>query len=383
MRICFITGSRADYGLLHPVMQAVARDAAFQLQLIVTGTHLAPAFGHTVDRIKADGYSADAEVPCVLDHDDPVSIAQSMSLVLSGCAAAFARLRPDLVMVLGDRYEIFAAVQAALVARIPVGHIAGGDITEGAYDDSFRHGITKMAHLHFVTNAQAAQRVAQLGEDPAHIFNTGSPSIDLLLALPRFSRAQIEQTIGFRFRDRNLLVCFHSETLGGDTEAQCLELLAALEALRDCGIIFTKSNADEGGRTINRQFEAYAVSCEHAVVHDNLGQQMFYSVLGEVDLILGNSSSGLYEAPSFGTPAVNLGIRQQGRLQAASTFNCAIERDAILDGVARAFDHGRRVSVNPYGDGQSCARIIAAIKSIPDVRTLLRKRFHTPAGLAA
>jgi UDP-N-acetylglucosamine 2-epimerase (non-hydrolysing)/GDP/UDP-N,N'-diacetylbacillosamine 2-epimerase (hydrolysing) len=364
-------------------MQAVARDAAFQLQLIVTGTHLVPAFGHTIDAIKADGYRVDAEVPCVLDNDDPVSIAQSMSLALSGCAAALARLQPDLVMVLGDRYEIFAAVQAALVARIPVGHIAGGDVTEGAYDDSFRHGITKMSHLHFVTNAQAAERVAQLGETPAHIFVTGSPSIDLMLALPRYSRAEIEHMLGFRFRQRNLLVCFHSETLGGDTEAQCRELLAALAQLPDYGIVFTKSNADEGGRAINQLFDAYAASCEHAMVRDNLGQQMFYSVLGEVDLILGNSSSGLYEAPSFGTPAVNVGIRQQGRPQADSTFNCTIERDAILASIAAAFAYGRKATINPYGDGQSAARIIAAIKSIPDLRALLRKRFHTHMGLAA
>ena len=376
-RICVVTGSRADYGLLHPLMDALRSADDFELQVIVTGMHLAPEFGSTYQLIEQDGFTLDARVDMLLSSDTPAGVAKSVGLGVIGFADALAGLQPDLVLVLGDRFEILAAVQAALFARIPVAHIAGGDLTEGAVDDAIRHSITKMAHLHFVTNSDAAQRVRQLGEDPRRIFNVGSPGVDNLLRTMRLNRAQLEAALGLCFQPRNLLVTFHPSTLEATpAAAQLHELFAALDTLgADTGLIFTKPNADMGGRELGRRIDEFVSARAHAAAFTSLGNQRYYSLIAEVDAVVGNSSSGLYEVPSFGKPTVNIGDRQKGRLRAASVIDCAPERTAIRAAIDTAYTLDCGDVVNPYGDGQSVARILAVLREPFDAAMLVQKAF--------
>jgi UDP-N-acetylglucosamine 2-epimerase (non-hydrolysing)/GDP/UDP-N,N'-diacetylbacillosamine 2-epimerase (hydrolysing) len=375
--ICVVTGSRADYGLLHPLMDALRSADDFDLQVIATGMHLAPEFGSTYQIIEQDGFTVDARVDMLLSSDTPAGVAKSVGLGVIGFADALAVLQPNIVLVLGDRFEILAAVQAALFARIPVAHIAGGDLTEGAVDDAIRHSITKMAHLHFVTNSDAARRVRQLGEDPRHIFNVGSPGVDNLLRTARLNRAQLETALELRFQPRNLLVTFHPSTLEATpAAAQLQELFAALDTLgADTGLIFTKPNADMGGRELGRRIDDFVAARTHAAAFTSLGNQRYYSLISAVDAIVGNSSSGLYEVPSFGKPTVNIGDRQKGRLRAASVIDCAPERTAIRAAIDTAYTLDCGNIINPYGDGHSVQRILAVLRKPLDAATLVQKAF--------
>jgi UDP-N-acetylglucosamine 2-epimerase (non-hydrolysing)/GDP/UDP-N,N'-diacetylbacillosamine 2-epimerase (hydrolysing) len=377
-RICVVSSSRADYGLLYWVMKEIKAAPSLQLQLVLTGSHLDEAFGDTWRAVEADGFRIDEKIPCLTEADTPADVARAIGLGTIGFGEALARLRPDLLLLLGDRYELLGAAQAALVANIPIAHIAGGDLSEGAFDDAIRHSLTKMSHLHFVTNGDAARRVQQLGEDPRYIFNFGSPGVDTLRRTQLLSRAALEQELGFRFKARNLLVTFHPVTLEHDrTEAHLEELLAALEALSPAtGMLLTGSNADTLGRRFSRRFEAFAKSHANAAYFPSLGQRRYLSAMAQVDALVGNSSSALYEAPSFGRPAVNIGERQRGRLQPASVLNCSPERAAILRAVQDAFRLDCSGVVNPYGDGQASARIVATLAGLPDWRVLIRKTFH-------
>lgn len=384
--ICVVTGSRADYGLLQWVMREIKDDADLRLQVVVTGMHLAPEFGLTFRAIEADGFAIDARVEALLSSDTPVGVAKSMGLGVIGFADALDRLRPDILLVLGDRFEILAAVQAALVARIPVAHIAGGDTTEGAFDEAIRHAITKMAHLHFVTNEVAARRVRQLGENPECVHNVGSPGIDTIKRLRLLDRDGIEAALGMRLRKTNLLVTFHPATLDEQAaDAQFGELLLALGGLGDeVGIVFTLPNADTGGRAIIRQIEGFVATRPAARAFASLGQERYLSLMAQVDAVVGNSSSGLYEAPSLGKPAVNIGDRQKGRLQAASVVNCDPEAGAIARAIAQALSMDASGVASPYGDGNSASRIRDILKRVVDPRALLKKRFHDAgAGIHA
>lgn len=375
--VCVVTGSRADYGLLLPVMRAIQAHPDLQLQLAVTGSHLEDRFGHTVDVIQADGFEIDAAVPLGLDNDDAVSVTRALSTAVSGFAGVLERLQPDLLLVLGDRYEILGAVQAALIARTPVAHIAGGDVTEGAFDDAIRHAISKMSHLHFVTSETAARRVRQLGEADARVFVCGSPGIDQILATPCLERAELEQRLGMRLRERNLAITFHPATLDSeDALAQLEQLLGALEGLGDgIGLVFTGTNADPRGRTIDERIQRFVNEHDNAVQHDSLGQQAYYSLLSIADAVVGNSSSGLYEAPSFSIPTVNIGDRQQGRLKAASVIDCPPQAQAITSAITQAFDMDCREVQNPYGDGQATQRILAVLTADWKPTQLIRKGF--------
>lgn len=381
-RICVVTGSRADYGHLEPVMRAIAAEPALRLQLVVTGAHLAPEFGRTIEAIERDGYAVDAQVDMLLASDTPVGVAKSMGLALIGFADAFARLRPDLLCLLGDRYEILAAAQAALVARIPVAHIAGGDITEGAYDDAMRHALTKLAHLHFVTTAAAGARVRQMGEDPARIHVVGSPSLDSLARLQLLSREALEADLGVRLRARNLVVTFHPVTLDpAPALAELGELLQALDALGPgTGIVFTAANADDQGRAINAAIERWCAARPHAVLVRSLGQLRYFSLVAQADAVVGNSSSGVYEVPSLGKPSVNIGDRQKGRESAASVIHCPPDAEAIREAILRACAMDCSGVVNPYGDGHAAERICAVLRALPDPAALVRKRFFALEG---
>lgn len=378
LRICAITSSRADYGLLYCPLRALADDPYFDLQLVVTGSHLKAAHGHTFKIIEQDGFKIALTVEIPMSSESRHAIAETMSAALVGITDALEFLKPDLVLLLGDRYEIFSAAQAAMICNIPIAHIAGGDTTEGAIDESIRHGITKMSHIHFVTNEQAAQRVRQLGEDERHIFNTGSPGIDFIRQLKLLEKQAVEEKLGFALKPKNLLVTFHPTTLEpGSAAAQVTELLAALSDLdSDYGIIFTAPNADLDSDVIAQQLREFTASHSNAKLFTSLGQELYLSTLSLVDAVVGNSSSGLYEAPSFKKPTVNIGNRQKGRLQTASIIDCEASRTSILAAINKALQLDCSLVENPYGDGHSSERIVKALKGMQNYPALLSKHFH-------
>ncbi|MBP2636931.1 MAG: UDP-N-acetylglucosamine 2-epimerase [Firmicutes bacterium] len=377
-KICVVTGTRAEYGLLYWFMKEIQQDPDLQLQLVVTGMHLSPEFGLTYQVIEQDGFIIDAKVEMLLSSDTPVGIAKSIGLGVIGFAEALDRLKPDIMVVLGDRYEILAAVQAALVARISVAHIAGGDTTEGAMDEAIRHSITKMSHLHFVTNEQAANRVKQMGENPEHIFNVGSPGIDFIKRITVLTREQLEQQLEFTLLPKNLLITFHPVTLENNSSArQFGELLAALERLgQDVGLLFTKPNSDTEGRVIIRMLDEFVAAHANAKAYLSLGQLRYLSTIAHVDAVVGNSSSGLYEVPSFQKPTVNIGDRQKGRLQAKSVINCGNTCEEIYQAIQAAFTYSCDNVKNPYGDGNATGQILAVLKQYNDYQVLIKKHFY-------
>lgn len=376
-RVCVVTGSRSDYGLLYWVMREIGGCDDLELQTVVSGMHLSPEFGLSVAAVEADGFRIDARVEMLLSSDTGQGIGKSIGLGAIGFADAYARLQPDLVMVLGDRFETLAAVVAALAARIPVVHIAGGDLTEGSFDDSIRHAITKLSHLHLVTNEAAAQRVRQLGEQAASVHVVGSPGIDYLRKSVLLNRQALERDLGFRFLDRNLLVTFHPPTAApGEAAAQFAEVLAALDGLGSgCGVLITYPNADNESRELIAMLDRFVAGHGNAKAYPSLGQQRYLSAMAAVDVLVGNSSSALYEAPTLRKPAVNIGDRQTGRLKAASVVDVAPARGAIREAIERAFLLDCSSVVNPYGDGRSAERIVAVLRALGDPKVLLQKRF--------
>ncbi|MFA6075352.1 MAG: UDP-N-acetylglucosamine 2-epimerase [Negativicutes bacterium] len=381
-KICVVTGSRADYGLMYWLLKEIQGDSEFILQIVATGMHLSSEFGLTYKIIEQDGFSINEKVEMLLASDTPVGVTKSIGVAVVGFADTFARLAPDIVILLGDRYEIMAAAQAALIAKIPIAHIAGGDTTEGAFDEAIRHCITKMAHLHFVTNEQALLRVLQLGENPEYVFNFGSPGIDYIKKISLLDRENLEKELDFRFQKINLLITFHPVTLEDRTaQKQFYALLSALDQLgSDVGIIFTKPNSDTDGKIIIQMMEDYVLHRPNAKVFTSLGQLRYLSAIAQVDAVVGNSSSGLYEVPSFNKPTVNIGNRQKGRLHASSVINCKPEAQEIFDTIQNAFKLDCSCVVNPYGAGNSSKRIFKVLKTTNDYRALLQKHFFEVAA---
>ncbi|OIJ22374.1 UDP-N-acetyl-D-glucosamine 2-epimerase, UDP-hydrolysing [Anaerobacillus alkalidiazotrophicus] len=376
-RVCVVTGTRADYGLLYWLMKGIQTDKELELQIIVTGMHLSPEFGLTYKMIEEDGFIIDEKVEMLLSSDTAVGIAKSIGLGVIGFADTFERLKPDILVVLGDRYEILAAAQAAMVAKIPIAHIAGGDTTEGAFDEAIRHSLTKMSHLHFVTNEASLKRVRQLGENPKCIFNVGSPGIDFINKMKIMSKESLEDSLKIKLQKKNILVTFHPSTLDRLTpKEQIGEVLDAIDLIdENIGIIFTKPNADNGGHTIIEKIELFAKRKSNVNVFSSLGQIRYLSMLKYVDVVVGNSSSGLYEVPSFKKPTVNIGDRQKGRLQASSVIGCAVNKIAIVKAINKAFAMDCSNTVNPYGNGKSSEKMISVLKELKDYTDLLQKHF--------
>lgn len=381
-RVCVVTGSRAEYGLLYWVLRDLQDATDVTLQLVVTGMHLAREFGYTADVIVRDGFSINKRVEMLVSSDTASGVAKSIALGVAGISDALVDLDPDVVLVLGDRFEILAAVQACLVHAIPVAHIAGGDVTEGAIDESMRHAITKMSHVHFATNERSASRIRQMGEDPARVHVVGSPGLDHLHRLELLDRHGLEDALGAPLGERNLLVTFHPVTLSpGASLHQLGELFAALDQLPEEFVVWcTLPNADTGGRELGESLTRWASTRASRVrVHASLGQLRYLSLLREVEAVVGNSSSGLYEAPSFGVPTVNIGDRQRGRLAADSVFHVEPTREDIGRGLGEALQRGKRATQNPYGDGHSAGRIVEIIRRLPPADHLRIKRFHDVA----
>ena len=380
-KICIVTGTRAEYGLLYWLMKEILEDTDLQLQLIVTGMHLSPEFGLTYQLIEADGFQIDAKVEILLSSDTPVGIAKSIGLGVIGFADALAKLNPDILMVLGDRYEILAAAQAALVARIPVAHIHGGETTEGAIDESIRHAITKMSQIHFVAAEPYRSRVIQLGEQPDTVYNVGAPGLDNIKRLKLLDREQFEQSIGFKLGDINFLVTYHPATLGTTSPLHAMqELLKALDQFPEARIIFTKPNSDCDGRIIGQLVDEYAQHNKgRVIVFTSMGQVRYLSALQHVDAVIGNSSSGIIEAPAFRIPTVNIGDRQAGRLQAISVVDCGEDADAIVACInkvlAPEFSETLQCVESLYGSGETSKHIKHLLKKVP-LGKIVKKRFY-------
>jgi GDP/UDP-N,N'-diacetylbacillosamine 2-epimerase (hydrolysing) len=379
-KICVVTGTRAEYGLLRWVMQGIKDDDEVTLQIIATGMHLSPEFGLTYKEIEKDGFQIDKKVEMLVSSDTPVGIAKSMGLGLIGFADVFGELKPDMIVVLGDRYEIFASVAAALVARIPVAHLHGGETTEGAFDESMRHSITKMSHLHFVAVDEYRNRVIQLGEQPERVFMVGGLGIDNIKKLTLFERKELELALDFELNEKNLLITFHPVTLEESTSAgQMEELLEALKTLKNTNLIFTMPNADTGSSELFEMITKFVTTQKNARAYTSLGQKRYLSCIKYVDGVIGNSSSGLIEAPSFCKGTVNVGDRQKGRIKADSVIDCQPDRESISAAIQRLYSSNFQIKLkkiqNPYGDGGASKVIVQVLKDWP-IKSILKKSFY-------
>jgi UDP-hydrolysing UDP-N-acetyl-D-glucosamine 2-epimerase len=335
-RIAVITGTRAEYGLLYLTLRALL-ERGIDLQLIVTGAHLSADHGMTVRAIEADGIPIAARVDMALHSDKPVDIARSTGLALAGIAAELARLKPDIVLLLGDRYEMLGAAMAAALLQLPIAHIHGGEVTEGALDESLRHAITKLSYWHFATSEAYAKRIIQLGEDPQRVFTVGAPGIDNLLHLPLLSRAALEKELGIALTRPVILFTYHPETLSHvSTEAQIAPVLRALESFPGATLLMTGANADAGGRIINCALQELAQRRPQSLFRLSFGSLLYLSAMREADVVVGNSSSGMIEAPALGRATVNIGHRQAGRLRTPGVIDCACEEPSIVAAIRTA-----------------------------------------------
>lgn len=378
-KICVVTGSRADYGLLKWLMRAIEANPVCQLQIIATGMHLSAEFGLTWRNIVEDGFTINRRVEMLLSSDTPVAITKSIGLGLFGFADAFSELKPDMVILLGDRYEILAAATAAMVALIPIAHIHGGEITIGVIDEAIRHSITKMSHYHFVATEEYRNRVIQLGESPERVFTVGGLGLDSLNHVTLLNRNDLESKMGYSFKQRNLLVTFHPETLEKNKVAYDFnELLMALDSLDDTGLIFTLPNADTDGRVLIHMVENFVKHHPQSKCYSSLGQQLYLSCLNEVDGVVGNSSSGLLEAPSLHKGTINIGDRQSGRIKATSVIDCKADRNDIIRAINQLYSSNFQESLvnvsNPYGKPGASDKIASMIGNL-DI-DVLRKSFY-------
>ena len=367
-KVCVVTGTRAEFGLLRWLMGEIQSHPQLELQVIATGMHLSPEFGSTYREIEEAGFEIDARVEMLLSSDTNTAVTKSMGLGVIGFADAYERLAPDIVVVLGDRFEIFAATSAAMIAGVPVAHLHGGETTEGAFDEAIRHSITKMSHLHFV-------------EHPDRVFNFGGMGIDAIRRIKLLSREELERSLELSLGEKSLLVTFHPVTLegGASSAAQMGELLAALEGLDDTTLIFTMPNADTGGRELSAMVREFAQGHPNAKVYMSLGQLRYFSCLAQIDGVVGNSSSGLAEAPSFKIGTVNIGDRQKGRLKANSVIDCEPNQKAIEAALEQLYSAEFQASLaavsNPYGNGGASKAIVKALAEYP-LENIRKKQFY-------
>jgi GDP/UDP-N,N'-diacetylbacillosamine 2-epimerase (hydrolysing) len=379
-KICIVTGTRAEYGLLRWVMEGVRQAPDLELQIIATGMHLSPEFGLTYQEIEKDGFHIDRKVEMLLSSDTPSGLAKSMGLGLIGCGDVLQQLQPDIMMVLGDRFELLSAVVAAMVARIPVAHLHGGESTEGAFDEAIRHSITKMSYLHFVAAEEYRKRVVQLGEHPDRVFLVGGLGIDNIKKLDLLDRSSLESSLDFKLGPKNLLITFHPVTLENATSyKQLAELLMALEALEDTHLIFTMPNADTDGRVLMDMIKQFVGDHPKARAYTSLGQLRYLSCLKYVDGVVGNSSSGLLEVPSFSKGTVNIGDRQRGRLKATSVIDCSPERESIAGALRKLYSKEFQLALgtvqNPYGEGGASKKVVEILQD-HSLDSTLKKPFY-------
>lgn len=379
-RICVVTGTRAEFGLMRWLMQEIQAISGLELQVVATGMHLSPEYGLTYREIEQAGFAINYRVEMLLGANSATAVTKSVGLGTIGFADAYENLAPDLIVVLGDRFELISAVTAALICGIPVAHLHGGESTEGAFDEAIRHSITKMSHLHFVASPEYARRVIQLGEQPERVFLVGGLGVDAIKRMKLLDRRALEEALKLRLGRRNLLVTFHPVTLDENSSAhQMTALLQALDELGDTNLIFTMPNADTGGQELVSLLEAFVSTHPNARVYRSLGQLRYLSCMQFVDGVIGNSSSGLAEAPSMGVGTVNIGDRQKGRQKAKSVIDCLPDRQSIADAIRKLYSPDFReilkTTVNPYGDGGASEKIVQVLKDYP-LDGILKKTFY-------
>jgi len=380
MKICVVTGTRAEYGLLYWLMKEIEKDKDLTLQIIATGMHLSPEFGLTYKEIEKE-FKIDKKIEILLSSDTPVGISKSMGLAQISFSEAYEELKPDFIVLLGDRFEVFSAASVALVHKIPVIHIHGGEITEGAFDDAFRHSITKMSYLHFTATEEYRKRVIQLGEEPNRVFNIGAVGLENVHRLKLLSKEDFEESINFKLNKKNILVTFHPVTLENSTaKEQFLELLKAIDELKDTNIIFTKANADTDGRIINQMIDEYVEKNKNkAIAFTSLGQLRYLSAMKYVDAVVGNSSSGIIEAPSFKIGTINIGDRQKGRVKAKSVIDCQPTKEEITKAFeklySKEFQKLLKSVKNPYEKEKYPSKKIVEILKNSDVKNLKKSFF--------
>ena len=379
-KICVITGSRAEYGLLKLTMQEISNDPDLTLQIIVTGTHLSALYGETYKEIVDDGFKIDRKIEILNADNSSKGIVESVGLGINGFHAAFKDLKPDLVLVLGDRFEMFAAATAAHIGLIPLAHIHGGEITEGVIDDAFRHAITKMSQLHFVSTKEYAARVIQLGEQPSTVHVAGGLGVDAISNLKLLSKSELQSKLGFQLGEKNLLITFHPATLEFSTaKDQVSELLKALSKLTQTTLIFTMANADSGGLVINQLIKEFTEQNINAKLFPSLGQLAYLSCIPFMDGVVGNSSSGILEVPSFSKGTINIGDRQRGRIQAKSVINCLPNYQDINQAIKTLYSVEFQSNLidlfNPYGPAGASKKIVKVIKET-GISTSLKKIFY-------
>ncbi len=379
-----VTVARSDYGIYLPILRQIIESPDLHLHLIVSGMHMSPEFGHTVEQIVADGFEIGDQFDMLLSSDRAEGIAKSMGMGVMGFAQSFSRLRPDILVVLGDRFEMFAAAIAALPFNIPIAHIHGGEVTQGAIDEAIRHSITKMSHLHFVSTEDYSKRVIQMGEEPWRVTISGAPSLDNLRTIHLLEKDDLEKTIDMPLEPVPLLVTYHPVTLeSNDTAWHICELLAALDEIK-MPVLFTSPNADTSNRVIVDAISQYVQAHRNARLVTNLGTQAYFSCMQYAAAMVGNSSSGIIEAASFGLPVVNIGNRQRGRIQGKNTINVDYGRRDIVEAIRLAVSPNFQESLagmsNPYGDCRAAERIVQVISKVSINQRLLHKVFHDHVG---
>jgi len=384
-KICIFTGSRAEYSHLRPLMEDIRGSSCLVLRVLVSGTHLSPEYGLTYKDIERDGFPINEKVEMLLSSDTPEAVCTSMGVGLAGFGSALRRMAPQAIVILGDRYEAFSAAASAMVSRVPIVHFNGGEATYGLIDESIRHSITKMSHLHFTSTREYRSKVIQLGEDPRRVFCVGALSLDTLRRTALLDRLSMEKLLGIHLGTAVIAVTFHPVTLEDRSAGtQVRELLAAVDRLKDTTVIFTKTNADPNGRIVNTLIDAYVAKhpgTARSVA--SLGSESYFSLLSHADAVVGNSSSGIIEAPSLGIPTVNIGDRQRGRIRAASVLDCAPTAGCIAEAIGRALSPAfRRMCkgvVNPYGNGDASRKAVSILEE--QMETIdLKKEFYIPPG---
>jgi GDP/UDP-N,N'-diacetylbacillosamine 2-epimerase (hydrolysing) len=380
-KVLVITGTRAEYGLMRWIIQYLQDDSDIELQIVATGMHLSPEFGLTYNTIIEDGFVITRKVEMLLSSDTSIGLSKSMGLGMISFSEVYNDLNPDIILVLGDRFEIFAAVASAMVSRIIVAHIHGGEATEGLIDEPIRHSITKMSHIHFTATEAYRNRVIQLGEQPDKVFYTGTPGLDNIINLKLYDKAEFEKSINFEIGDKCILVTFHPVTLENGTSAyQFDELLKAIEEFKEFKVIFTLPNADTDGRIVIEKIQRYvSLNYKKAIAFTSLGQIRYLSALKHVNMVIGNSSSGLTEVPSFKIATVNIGDRQKGRIKAESVIDCLPLKEDIVKSISLGLSNEFQLKLlnitNPYGSGGASKKIVEILKNI-DLNNLLKKKFY-------
>lgn len=379
-KVCVVTGTRAEYGLLYPVLKKINNDSELSLQLVVTGTHLSPEFGYTISEIEKDGFNISSKIEILLSSDTSVGVCKSMGLANISFSETFDRLKPDIVILLGDRFETFCAASVATVCNIPIAHLHGGETTEGAFDEAFRHSITKMSYLHFTSTEAYRKRVIQLGEDPKRVFNVGALGVENIKRIKLLDKESLEKKLDFNLNDKLFLITFHPTTLEKNTSKnQFSEILKALDNF-NAKLIFTKANSDKDGRIINYMIDEYVKNRNNAIAFKSMGILNYLSAMKYSSLVIGNSSSGIIEAPSFKIPTINIGDRQRGRIQAESVINSKpLYHDirlAIERGISKEFNNYIKDMTNPYGNGNTSQKVIDIIKRTLEDKIKIKKTFY-------